>query len=379
MASAFITNALRVNFDSVLWIHDNEFMATQLLPSGEAKTFPPLKILSAKTVNTYIATNKTIDARGESDEPVVAKIAIVKKKSVSRKKSVSIADKDADDVHVEKRTTSGKAVSKEKDQALLSMAQDAVATQALEPISAVPAARPHAQKPTAPKRKLRMTTGSDDEIFEKEPAVETMVVKQKETTYVNDVDTIIEQVISETAQMGTDVIEPDFGEDIAMGTDLTDMEEPVRTPGDMMLPSVFAAEPTKIKFSNGISIPRVANGDCFNANLPKIALADMGKAPLDEPDTIKGHPAREMFHLICGDIEFLVQLRERVIDEVATFFSSFSLCLLAVLKSLNGIAANEEKVLTWGETDSVQIALQRILYILAKYREMLLRKFLESH
>ncbi|KZV40803.1 hypothetical protein F511_16535 [Dorcoceras hygrometricum] len=40
---------------------------------GEAKTFPPLKILSEKTVNTYVSTNKTIDARGETGEPEVAK------------------------------------------------------------------------------------------------------------------------------------------------------------------------------------------------------------------------------------------------------------------------------------------------------------------
>ncbi|KZV32868.1 hypothetical protein F511_06132 [Dorcoceras hygrometricum] len=129
-----------------------------------------------------IATNKTIDAHGESDEPEVAKVSIVKKKSVSKKKSASIADKDSDDVHVEvvaekavskkqpaavseatvvkkKRTTSGKAVSKEKDLALISVAQY------VEPISIVPAERPHKRK--APKRKLRMTTSSDDEIVEK--------------------------------------------------------------------------------------------------------------------------------------------------------------------------------------------------------------------
>ncbi|KZV14679.1 hypothetical protein F511_40251 [Dorcoceras hygrometricum] len=116
-------------------------------------------------------------------------------------------------------------------------------------------------------------------------------------TSVDDVDTIIEEVIAATAQLETDVVEPDFAE----------------------------------------------------GKSPKIALADKGKAPLDEPDTIKGHPAREMFHLICGDIDILVQLRER------------------------------EQVLTWRETDSVQIALQRRLYILAKYSEMLLWKFLESH
>ncbi|KZV16253.1 hypothetical protein F511_18619 [Dorcoceras hygrometricum] len=65
---------------------------------GEAKTFSPLKILSAKTVNTYVATNKTMDARGETDEPEVAKVAIVRKKSVSKKRSVSTAIKDTAEV-----------------------------------------------------------------------------------------------------------------------------------------------------------------------------------------------------------------------------------------------------------------------------------------
>ncbi|KZT76755.1 subtilisin-like protease [Dorcoceras hygrometricum] len=86
-----------------------------------------------------------------------------------------------------------------------------------------------------------------------------------------------------------------------------------------------------------------------------------------------------MFQLICGDIEFLIQLRVKVIDEVAKFFNSFSLRRLAVLKSVINIAAQEEHVLTWAETDSVQVALQRRLYIVAKYRELLLRKFLEAH
>ncbi|KZV18813.1 Sodium-dependent phosphate transport protein [Dorcoceras hygrometricum] len=38
----------------------------------------------------------------------------------------------------------------------------------------------------------------------------------------------------------------------------------------------------------------------------------------------------------------------------------------------------EEKVLSWGETESPQLAIQRNLYILLKYREVLVRKYLES-
>ncbi|KZV43283.1 replication protein A 70 kDa DNA-binding subunit B-like [Dorcoceras hygrometricum] len=80
-------------------------------------------------------------------------------------------------------------------------------------------------------------------------------------------------------------------------------------PSDSLLPFVLAAEPTRIKFSNGISIPGVADGYLYKAN----------------------------------------------------------------------ISVKEEKVFTWAETDSVQIALQRRLYIVAKYRELLLRNFLEAY
>ncbi|KZV47124.1 hypothetical protein F511_34468 [Dorcoceras hygrometricum] len=251
--------------------------------------------------------------------------------AVSKKRPVAASEAN---IVKNKRTTSSKAVSKEKDLALISVAQDAVPIQVVAPISVVPAELLHVQKRKGPMRKLRMTTGSDDEIVEKESTVETVVVKQKGPTSVDDVDTIIEEVIAATAQLEIDVVEPYFAEGTALGIFLPDMEEdsvkyrdtdfqliksaiekkidpePVedvgqlpldedslsiddllkRIPRDMMLPSVFAAEPAKIKFSNDISIPGVANGDCFKANLPKIALADKGKAPLDEPDTIKGHP-----------------------------------------------------------------------------------------
>ncbi|KZV28024.1 splicing factor 3B subunit 1-like [Dorcoceras hygrometricum] len=422
---------------------------------GEVKTFPPLKILLAKTVNTYVATNKTIDARGESDESEVAKVTIVKKKSVSKKKYASTAGKDTYEAQVEivaekavskkrpatasdapvvkkKKTTTGKAATAEKDLTLV--------------------------KRKEPKRKLRLPTGSDDEIVEKEPALETVLVKQKGTTSIDDINNIIEQVIAETAQMETAVGIPDVtdfeasatrSDDIAI--DETDrsiaindeddnldgaeneiarkmtsvtapkqfLKEPLRSredddisgfknssqviategkqieevattdegsisiedllqqiPDDAMLPSVIAAEPTRIKFGLGIQIPGVNEVDQYKASLPQIAATDKGKEPL-VVDTIQGHPAREILSLICADIDFLVQLREKVIEGVANFFNSFSLRRLAALGSVKAIAAKEERVLTWGETDSVHIALQRRVYIIYKYRE-LLRKFLEA-
>ncbi|KZV51357.1 splicing factor 3B subunit 1-like [Dorcoceras hygrometricum] len=183
----------------------------------ESKTFPPLKIISAKTVGTYVATNKTIDARGESDEPDVAKVAVVKRKSVPKKRSASTANKDTDEmlrrrgptankdtdeVQVEivaekavskkrpaaastaldvkkKRTTMGRAAPTEKDLALVTVAQDAVPIQIIEPILAVPAEH-----------------------------VEHGVENQKEKTTVDYVDKIIDQVLTATAQKETDLAEP---------------------------------------------------------------------------------------------------------------------------------------------------------------------------
>ncbi|KZV25067.1 hypothetical protein F511_03557 [Dorcoceras hygrometricum] len=59
---------------------------------GEGVSFQASKILSMKTINTYIATNQTIDARGQTEEQGMASEAIVKRKSKSKKKSVSTDD-----------------------------------------------------------------------------------------------------------------------------------------------------------------------------------------------------------------------------------------------------------------------------------------------
>ncbi|KZV30147.1 hypothetical protein F511_43709 [Dorcoceras hygrometricum] len=152
-------------------------------------------------------------------------------------------------------------------------------------------------------------------------------------------------------------------------------------PEDMMLPYTTFAEPTRIKFGLGIEIKEIKEikeGDWYKASLPQIDIADKGKAPLVEPDEIKGHPAQELFSLICANIDFLVQIRERVIEEIVSFFHSFSLRRLTIIESVSDIVAKEEKMLQWYETDSLKTAVQRRVYIIAKYRGMLLRKFLDA-
>ncbi|KZV16686.1 hypothetical protein F511_20607 [Dorcoceras hygrometricum] len=102
-----------------------------------------------------------------------------------------------------------------------------------------------------------------------------------------------------------------------------------------------------------IKIPGVDERTWYLASLPQIQVNVKGKELLVEKDPVKGNPVKEQIVLTLADIACLVQLREKVIDE-------------------------EELVLTWAEAESTGVALNRKRYILLKYREMLLRKFLEA-
>ncbi|KZV50842.1 pentatricopeptide repeat-containing protein mitochondrial-like [Dorcoceras hygrometricum] len=166
------------------------------LELGESKDFPPLKILTAKIVGTYIAKNKNIHV--DEDEPAVEKPA-EKKKAVSKKRPATTVE--ATGVK-KKRTTVGRAAPVEKEMAMVRVVQD------VEPLSPVPAPTPKSQRRRAPKRKLVLPTGSDDEIVDTESDVETIVKQQRANMTADDVDKIIDEVISETAQMETDVEEP---------------------------------------------------------------------------------------------------------------------------------------------------------------------------
>ncbi|KZV40375.1 hypothetical protein F511_01697 [Dorcoceras hygrometricum] len=91
----------------------------------------------------------------------------------------------------------------------------------------------------------------------------------------------------------------------------------------------------------------------------------------------QGNPAKEHYSLICADIDLLVDLRAKVIAEVAQFLHSFSLRKLASI-NFEEMYKKEEQVLSWGETESPQEAIQRQFYILLKYRTVLVWKFLEA-
>ncbi|KZV35852.1 hypothetical protein F511_32026 [Dorcoceras hygrometricum] len=288
------------------------------LELGESKDFPPFKILTAKTVGTYIDKNKSINDKEVLEVPVEK---MVKKAATKRRPAPAVVE------------------------------------------------------PAAKKKRTTVLSNDEGPLFEMEKEKETEKEKEKETEPVaTDKEKSLEKIFdsedTEPLRKVLELTETTLSDEESMSIDdiLKQISEA------MMLPSVLAAQPTKIKFGHGIQIKEV---NWYKASLPKIAIEAKGKEPLVE-EVIKGHPTKETFTLICADIDFLVQIREAIIEEIVSFFHSFSLRILAVLGSVSDTVAKEEQILAWAETDSLQKPVQRRVYVIDKYKEMLLRKFLEA-
>ncbi|KZV37572.1 hypothetical protein F511_17917 [Dorcoceras hygrometricum] len=262
---------------------------------GEATTFPPLKILSAKTVKTYIATNETIDARGKIDEPGVAKIAR------SKKRPIATGDESA--VTKKKRTSKRKSSSSKDNMDIVSVAQEAIPLQTFESSTAVS--------------------------VEKRAAVEEAIGEQsvEPTT-----DTIEKETVS-TADEFDNVIAQEFAARQA----------------DRIVESA-SEKPT----TDTIEKETVSTADEFD----NVIAQETGTRPVFPRFLLQ----------IKGRHPFWKEIRLK---------ESFSFKKLANLK-IEDIYAKEELVLSWDEADSTRVALHGKMHILTKYRELLIRKFLEA-
>ncbi|KZV42684.1 adenylosuccinate lyase-like [Dorcoceras hygrometricum] len=129
---------------------------------------------------------------------------------------------------------------------------------------------------------------SDDETVEKEKEEEKKYEEtEKEATVKGK--RVAEAIDSEDTEPLSKVLkltETSMSDEESMSID--DLLQQI--PEEMMLPSVTAEEPTKIKFGRGIAFKEV---NWYKASLPTIDPTDKGKDPLVEE--IKGNPAKDMF------------------------------------------------------------------------------------
>ncbi|KZV25399.1 hypothetical protein F511_07283 [Dorcoceras hygrometricum] len=352
---------------------------------GESSEFPASKILSKKTVLRFVSIN---DRDGAEEVTGAAK-----KKAVSKKRPA--ADVEAA-VPKKKRTVKKKSVSSISSLEMVAVAEEAVPIQQVaEPLDVE---EPRCSSADAVDLIIQQvfdeTQAADAPADTTEPAVTEEkhwfdlpyddLVKQweAERPVVTASDTEDEIATEDVApadgvQQVEEVVAPISAVDTISADEQMSLDDILLSiPVDIPLPST-CMEVMKIKMGQMIKIPGVTEKTWFLNSLPRIPTDDKGKDILVEKDPVKGNTAKEHYSLICADIDLLVDLRAKVIDEVATFFHSFSLKKLASI-NFEEMYKKEEQVLSWGETESPQEAIQRRSYILLKYRRVLISKFLDS-
>ncbi|KZV50317.1 hypothetical protein F511_38292 [Dorcoceras hygrometricum] len=365
------------------------------LELGESSEFPSSKILTDKTIHRYIAV---IDKSGSQEPADAPKVKKAPKKKVASKKRP--ADIPLDVPVLKKKRTSKRKSTLE----MVAVAQEAVPIQMIETSTVAPSVE-------IPAEETRCSSADDVDVIIQQVIEETREVdasadknQSAATEERHWFDLPYEDLIEKWAAerpvvTASDTDEEDVPMDVgtadgdqhvqcleeksAVNVDLLSADEQMSLddiiltiPVDIPLPS-SSMEITKIQMGETIKIPGVTEKTWFLNSLPSIPDDHKGKAILVEKDPIMGNPAQEHFFLICADIDLLMELRAKIIDEVAQFFHSFSLRKLTTF-NLEDMYKKEEQVLSWGETESPQVAIHRKLYILIKYREVLVRKFLES-
>ncbi|KZV35348.1 hypothetical protein F511_23817 [Dorcoceras hygrometricum] len=309
--------------------------------------FRLLNDILAKSVTVKAGSFDAVTHEKEANEPVEK---VVKKAAAKRRPAPAVAEPAAK----KKRTTVGRDAPTENNLALVPVVQD------VEPNSVIPATSPSARRRHAPKRKLVLQE-SEDEQDEVEVVMERTALEQP------TVEETVEDIFAKTAEM--EPVETESRIDVSAITNddavfsskvLSNEEGPLvetekekeketekdatdkgkryekQIPEDMMLPSVTAEEPNKIKFGHGISLREV---NWYKSSLPQISSDDKGRRPLWRKSNLRR---------------------------------------LKAWTSVSDMASKEEQMLAWAETDSLQTAVSRHLYIIAKYREMLFQKLLEA-
>ncbi|KZV30046.1 hypothetical protein F511_21202 [Dorcoceras hygrometricum] len=243
------------------------------------------------------------------DEPVV------KKATPKRRPAPAVGEL----ISKKKRTTVGRASPAETYLMMVPVVQDT------EPIFVVPAVTPKAQRRRAPKRKLVLQKGSDDEIF----------------------DSIIHQVIVDTAAIETG--EPDLGE--------PDLEEPT-------------TETVAIETESRIDVPAITNYDEDSSlkvlSNEKRPLVETKREEENEKEIVLVTIERMSLEKITDseDIEPLSKVlalteKSKLDEESMSIDDLLALRRLVVMESIKDIVAKEEQMLAWAETDSLETAVKR--------------------
>ncbi|KZV18087.1 hypothetical protein F511_38437 [Dorcoceras hygrometricum] len=255
---------------------------------GESSEFPASKILSKKTVLRFVSVNNRDGAEEVS--------GAVKQKAVSKKRTAG--DIEAA-VPKKKRTSKKKSISSISSVELVEVAEEAIPIQQVaEPLDV--------EEP-------RCSSADAVDLIIQQWEAERPVVTASDTED-EDIATVDVAPADEVQQV-QDFEAPISAEDVLSADEKMSLDDILLSiPVDIPLPST-CMEVTKITMGQMIKIPGVTEKTWFLNSLPRIPADDKGKEILVEKDPVKGNPAAEHYSLICADIDLLVDLRAKVIDE----------------------------------------------------------------
>ncbi|KZV49309.1 hypothetical protein F511_37913 [Dorcoceras hygrometricum] len=335
MATSLIHNALQVNFESVLSFSDEGMVAmSKALESTGIRGFLGCPFVLYEQDLESFFSNATV--YGDSVISCIqSKYVEIPKNCLLGAPDLTLGEaKTFPHLKILKVKTVGTYVAKNNnitaeedtdDPPVDKVVKKAVAKRRLAPAVAEPAAKnkrttaasPSARRCRAPKRKLVLQESDVEEIFAK-------VIKETAEIEMEETETV-EPVVMETIEMET------------------------------------------VETKSRIDVSSITNYD----EVISFQVLSNEEGPLvEEKEKEKDKETKKE----TADKRKRV---EKIIDSEDTEPLRKSHSLKA-MQSVSDLDAKEEQMLAWAETDSLQTVVQRRVYIIAKYREMLLRKFLAA-
>ncbi|KZV21292.1 adenylate isopentenyltransferase 5, chloroplastic-like [Dorcoceras hygrometricum] len=246
------------------------------------------RVLNERTVHRYVVNNDKLGGEKVVEAPKVKRTP-TKKKGVSNKRPAA-GDAEVAPIVKKKRTTKGKPVAAKR---LPVEEQVDVSTPSEQPVAEVVTGE---QEPV---RGLRIasineaTTGDADAAIEQVLAQLDLVIQDLDVEKGDRVETWFDRAFDEEFETANQENQ-DSKDEIDFVID--NQELPVFD------------QTRKVPEAGGSKNFGVdqAERDLYYASLPRISIHDKVKEKLEEDE-----PARETVELICGDVDFLVQLRNK--------------------------------------------------------------------
>ncbi|KZV35675.1 hypothetical protein F511_44914 [Dorcoceras hygrometricum] len=305
--------------------------------------------------------------------------------TASKKRSATAAD--APIITKKRRTGKSKPSVSQAKLDIVKVATDVEPIQIVDPTHVEGTVPPLVLKRKSRKRKLVLSRESDDDSV----GTEEIFKRADDVFVMSTVEADIAKVLEETLALGVTETEQEsqaFDETLFEEDFTRWLDDFVARHSEPELGSIHSVADKEVNMPCDDLLVQICDDLLLPVTAAEVTMlrlgafsspGEKGKAKLGEDDHVTDNAARKLCALICRDVEVLVQVRDHLMQAVVDFFSSFSLNSMPSMDSLKELKEKERLMMAWAETNTLAIAVRRQLYVLAQYRELLLRTVLESY